>query len=410
MNNLLKEKILCQLEEHSKEPTLFWGASNFLKNFISSSDMKKYNILGIIDNDSKKWNTSFCGYNIFSPNKLSNIKTVNIIDTVLNDYSANYARIKKIINTKYKSSNINILANAIYSDFENYVQSMKKSKVSKNCEYFISTPKEIEHFTNLEYEYNEYSEMNDLDRLFLVSLIQRTKPKKILELGVSKGGSSYLILNTIKNFKNNKLYSIDYNTDHYYLKDKKTGFFLDNYPDLKKNWILKTGGLALNFLDEISSSTNEKEKFDFCFIDTMHTLPGEILDFLQILPYMKRNSIIVFHDTNWQINDSRCFVNNMLMSSIQGKKILPYPKPYFNTYFSTIGSKFFFNNIGAININKNTFSSLYEIFNLLTIPWDYMPNQDDLNKLISFFKKYYSEYYSAYFKEVALMQEQIRHK
>ena len=403
MNNFLQKKILSQLEEHSQEKIVFWGASKFLKSFLTNPIIEKYNILGIIDNDMKKWNTSFSGYKIFSPDELSNFKSINIIDAVANKYFNNYNRIKEIINTKYQNGNVKLLPNVIHADFDNAACNMNKLEVSKTCEYFVSTQSEIDYFMSLGTEYKQYSEMGDIDRLFLTSLIQRLKPEKILEVGVSKGGSSYLILNAINTYKSGRLYSLDYNTNHYYLTDKKTGFFMDNFPELKKNWTLKTGGLALNFLNEISSATEEKDKFDFCFIDTMHSLPGEILDCLQVLPYIKKDGILVFHDTNWQIRDSRCFVTNMLMSSIQGKKLLPYPKPCPNT----LSGKIFFNNIGAIQINENTFSSFYEIFNLLSIPWDYMPKYEDLRDLISFIEKHYSKYFSEYFKEVILLQEKI---
>ena len=47
------------------------------------------------------------------------------------------------------------------------------------------------------------------DQKFLYSLIRKFEPKKLLEIGVSAGGSSSLILNAIKELPNSKLYSID---------------------------------------------------------------------------------------------------------------------------------------------------------------------------------------------------------
>lgn len=44
------------------------------------------------------------------------------------------------------------------------------------------------------------SEMSYLERCFLNGIIRQTKPKKILELGVSAGGSSAIILNCYKRF------------------------------------------------------------------------------------------------------------------------------------------------------------------------------------------------------------------
>ena len=49
--------------------------------------------------------------------------------------------------------------------------------------------------------YLKKSEMSKQDRYFLNSMLLRNKPNKILELGVSAGGSSVIILNTLKSFK-----------------------------------------------------------------------------------------------------------------------------------------------------------------------------------------------------------------
>lgn len=59
------------------------------------------------------------------------------------------------------------------------------------------------------------SEMTYLERCFLNGIIRQAKPKKILELGVSAGGSSAIILNAVKDFDNTKLYSVDYNKKWY---------------------------------------------------------------------------------------------------------------------------------------------------------------------------------------------------
>lgn len=155
-----------------------------------------------------------------------------------------------------------------------------------------STQQEMITLEYLGKDYIKYSEMSDQDRVFLNTLVLRKQPKKILELGVCSGGSSLVILNAIKNTNDAYLYSIDYNTKHYRLKDKLTGFYVDNFPELKEKWTLKTGGLALEFMEEIGGD------IDFCFIDTVHSNPGEILDFLMVLPYLKKNATVVFHDIN----------------------------------------------------------------------------------------------------------------
>lgn len=96
------------------------------------------------------------------------------------------------------------------------------------------------------------SEMSYLDRSFLNGIIRKVRPRKILELGVSAGGSSSIILNAIKDIEYSTLYSIDYNTNYYVDATKKTGFIVDErFASLKNKWHLYTEGIAAKFLDEV---------------------------------------------------------------------------------------------------------------------------------------------------------------
>ena len=65
---------------------------------------------------------------------------------------------------------------------------------------------------------------------------------------------------------------------------------------------------------------------DFCLIDTLHTIPGGILDFLMVFPYLKNDAIIIFHDINLHTSDFHerqwDIPNGLLMSTIVGKKYI----------------------------------------------------------------------------------------
>lgn len=263
---------------------------------------------------------------------------------------------------------------------------------------------DLEVYNRLSGCYQSFSEMSEQDRIFLSTLVSQNKPQKVLELGVSHGASSVVILNALKENPSSRLYSLDYNEYHYRVKGKKTGYFVEGFPDLKKNWSLHTGGFALNFLDKIASTEIESEKFDMCLIDTVHSSPGEILDFLQVLPYLKKNAIVIFHDTNLQLyldgNLGRVNydVNNILMSSINGEKLIPSPYPK----KSALG--YFFNNIGAVRLKD---VNLYNIFNLLSQKWYYMPPERDLNDFKFFLERFYDKYYCKYFEQIIEMQKYL---
>ena len=49
-------------------------------------------------------------------------------------------------------------------------------------------------------------------------------------------------------------------------------------------------GINPDVIDEIGSD------IDFLILDTLHIVPGEILDFLVCLPYLTKDAIVVLHD------------------------------------------------------------------------------------------------------------------
>ncbi|MDR2468499.1 MAG: hypothetical protein LBD22_06020, partial [Spirochaetaceae bacterium] len=118
-----------------------------------------------------------------------------------------------------------------------------------NVDFIVPTADENSILEQLDDSYTKVSEMSRDESSFLNALILRNKPKKLLELGVSAGGSSVIMLNSIKEFPEAKLFSIDLMNNWYKDAAKKTGYIVDNYPRLKAKWELFTGSLALNFMD-----------------------------------------------------------------------------------------------------------------------------------------------------------------
>jgi predicted O-methyltransferase YrrM len=262
-------------------------------------------------------------------------------------------------------------------------------------------PREAENKTldSLENSYIKISEMQADERTFLNALILRHRPRKLLEIGVSSGGSSIIMLNAIKDFQDAKLYSIDLYENLYKKAGLKTGYFADNYPALKMRWELFTGGLALKFMDRIGSG------IDFCFIDTAHCNPGEIFDILMVLPFLNDDAVIVFHDVKLHTVSRRqkeSITNNLLISSIGGKK-------YVQGNFVKSGRRFF-PNIAGIKIGKDAKSNVFEVFNLLTLKWSYLPSAPQQKEMLSWFEKYYGGgggYYIKYLEDVFMYQEKL---
>ena len=129
---------------------------------------------------------------------------------------------------------------------------------------------------------------------FINGIISYHKPKSCLEVGVANGGSSVLILNSLKIINNDSiLVSLDLNEYLYNDITKKTGHRVKKYfPELLKNWKLFTGDQPHKFLEKLNM------KFDFVFLDTSHHSPGEMINILEILPFLNEKAIVVLHDIN----------------------------------------------------------------------------------------------------------------
>ena len=156
---------------------------------------------------------------------------------------------------------------------------------------------------------------------FLNGLIRKYKPKNCLEIGVAFGGSSILILNAIKDIPNSSLVSLDLNTQLFYDQTKKTGYRVNQYfPELTKNWKLLTGEQPHKFLIKLN------RKFDFVFLDTAHRAPGELINFIELLPFLEENAIFVLHDLLWHFKPKikiKIYPSNVhLYPAIYGDKVL----------------------------------------------------------------------------------------
>jgi hypothetical protein len=122
-----------------------------------------------------------------------------------------------------------------------------------------------------------------------------------------------------------------------------------------------------------------------------------------ILPFLEDNAVIVFHDVSLHtkyflrgkyFDAGKAITNNLLMSSITGRKILQ--GNYGGEYFP---------NIAGIRINKNTKENIFEIFNLLMIKWAYLPTEEQEQEITAWLEKYYDKYYIDYLRKIFSYQK-----
>ena len=243
---------------------------------------------------------------------------------------------------------------------------------TKSKEKFYFDKYDIEKYNMIKYKLKEECvDMWANQKEFLNGVVRKFKPKKIVEVGCRAGGSSIVMLNAIDDFEDSKLYSIDLDSS------EQVGECVNKYfPNLMKKWTLFKGKIAAEYIEQIGNN------IDIAFFDTTHVEPGEILDFLMVLPFLKENAVVIFHDIAIQIThspDRNEWASYIVFNAIRGKKYLPS------------GDIILKQDIGAIILDSNQNEYYQDYFRLLGGQWQYFPKEEHVSQLRIFFKKYYEK-------------------
>ena len=105
-----------------------------------------------------------------------------------------------------------------------------------------------------------------------------------------------------------------------------------------------------------------------------------MLNWLEILPFLKEESYVVLHDTFFMYIRDRVikkiinYSNNQILCYIRGELILPSYK-----------QNMFSRNIGAIKLSKNQEKYYMQYFLALGTQWQYLPSERELKVLKTFF-------------------------
>lgn len=222
-------------------------------------------------------------------------------------------------------------------------------------------------------------EMDETQLAFLCGLIREHRPQKIVEVGVAAGGTTSVILNCISMLKlDPQMFSIDLSMNFYRDQEKKTGYLIDKCKkilDTEVDHALYTGEYAVNHLERIGGN------IDFLILDTVHSLPGELLDYLAFYPFLKEGAVVVLHDIalNHFHNQPAQIAAKVLFDSVTADKL------YGITDNGTLL------NIGAFAITGDTGRYIDSIFSALTLTWGYEVQKEELDLYRNFYSKYYSE-------------------
>lgn len=134
-------------------------------------------------------------------------------------------------------------------------------------------------------------------------------------------------------------------------------------------------------------------------LDTVHTMPGEGLDFLAVLPYLKADAVVVLHDVTYNqisVKNVNGHATTALFSAVTAEKFLDF-LPYNNN------SKFVYPNIAAFKVNEQTRANIENIFLTMTLRWAYLPSQGEINLYRAHYQRHYPKELCAIFNEAIKM-------
>ena len=236
--------------------------------------------------------------------------------------------------------------------------------------------------------------MTESESAFLCGAIKQFRPKKILEVGVSTGGSTAIILQALEdNGASYEMHSVDILKKWSDSNTEDIGFLvtfakennLINSEGLRGLHEFYCGKILPQVIDKIGGN------IDFVILDTVHFLPGEVLDFLAMLPYLKDGAIVVLHDMalnqyKRQSGWADACATGLLFSAVVAEKILNFDEQ----------TLFRYPNIAALRINEQTLKNIENVFLSLILDWKYLPSEEQL--LV--YRKLYQKLYPAELCEI----------
>jgi predicted O-methyltransferase YrrM len=246
------------------------------------------------------------------------------------------------------------------------------------------------------------SGMTSNDLKFLLHFLREKRPVKVLEIGVYAGGTTKLLLRELSPAA--VVYSVDYAHTLYDDPTRKVGDAVAGSYDAQTRgptWKTYFGRDISQCIREIGGD------IDFCIMDTTHRLPGEILSYLAVLPYLKDGAVLVLHDI---IVHARLCRGGLVESRVSYLPTFCCTPLLFSAVFSrekfahrrAINNDY---NIGAIVIDKAlALAQAEQVLNVLFMPWQYMPGEDILRGTLEVMREHYPP------EAVCLFREIVQHQ
>ena len=177
------------------------------------------------------------------------------------------------------------------------------------------------------------------------------------------------------------MHSVDVAEKFYRDPSKPSGFMAmfakeKFFGELRGTHEFHLGKVLPQVIDEIGGD------IDFVILDTVHLLPGEVLDFTAVLPYLKIGSVVVMHDVSiHQTTYPNATSNGILFSAVTAEKFLNFDE----------NELFRYPNIAAFKINEQTAENIENAFLTLILRRVYLPSEEQLVA----YRRHYRRFYPA---------------
>ena len=210
------------------------------------------------------------------------------------------------------------------------------------------------------------TEMSRFDGAFLCGMLQRNRPRKIVEVGVASGGTTAIVMQCMRDLDCSfEMYSVELLDYVHCAPEKKAGYIGEKAKELLeiKHHRLFTGKCLPEVVHEIGDG------IDFLILDTTHTLPGEVLDFLAAYPFLSPDAVVCMHDIrqNFKSTGTQLSIaTNALFSAVAAEKYINEDMKRTHGY----------PNIGAFQITGDTGKYITNIASCLMLPWKTTPNEE----------------------------------
>lgn len=213
--------------------------------------------------------------------------------------------------------------------------------------------------------------LSEADLRFLIRLIQRFRPKKMMQAGAALSGIAELLSRQVRALG-----------------------------DGGEVYAASERGLPA-CLEEVGPG------IDFLVLDARDRTPGELLDFLAAFPYLRPDAVVAVYGPA----SRKSGADSMLMRSVTGERFPDHTdagkdlKDYIRSQAEEAPAAERMAEacaLTAVRLNQDTARYLGDLFAVLWAPWPFLPDVGDLRAYGAWFERHYGREYVHIYRKAAI--------